>query len=88
MTSLGGFARADHEMAEVEVRKAIALDPDDSTALAILSAISLYNYADYEAALEHADHAISVNPNDFGAHLGRGRVFYTVDDRRRQKSRC
>ena len=62
-------------MAEVEARKAIALDPDDSYALATLSAISLYDYANYEAALEHADHAISVNPNDFGAYLGRARAF-------------
>jgi adenylate cyclase len=72
---LGGLAHADREMAEVEVRKAIALDPEDPSALATLSAVSLYNYANYEAALEHADHAISVTPNDFGAHLCRGRAL-------------
>src|SRR5271166_956585 len=74
-TGFDEFARAGHEMAAVEARKAIALDPDDSYALATLSAISLYDYANYEAALEHADHAISVNPNDFGAWLGRARAF-------------
>ena len=75
MLGLGAFVRADREMAEVEARKAIALDPDDSSALATLSAISLYNYANYDAALEHADHAIAVNPNNFGAYLGRARAF-------------
>jgi adenylate cyclase len=75
MRGFGALARQDQDTAEVEVRKAIALDPEDSSALATLSAISLYNYADYEAALEHAEHAISVNPNDFGAHLGRGRAL-------------
>jgi adenylate cyclase len=69
------LACLDHEMAVVEARKAIALDPDESYALATLSAISLYAYGNYETALEHADHAISVNPNDFGAHLGRARAF-------------
>jgi adenylate cyclase len=75
MRGLSVFTRLDQDQAEVEVRKAIALDPEDSSALATLSAISLFNYADYEAALEHAEHAISVNPNDFGAHLGRGRTL-------------
>jgi adenylate cyclase len=69
------FARAGHEMAAVETRKAIALNPDDSYALATLSAISLYGYGNYAAALEHADHATAVNPNDFGAWLGRARAF-------------
>jgi adenylate cyclase len=75
MLGFGVLTRVDQDTAEVEVRKAIALDPDDSTALAMLSAISLYNYGDYEAALEHAERAISVNPNDFGAYLGRGRAL-------------
>ncbi|HME20938.1 MAG TPA: winged helix-turn-helix domain-containing tetratricopeptide repeat protein [Acetobacteraceae bacterium] len=75
MHGFGGNVRANQEMAEVEARKAIALDPEDSNALATLSAISLYNYADYEAALEHADYAISVNPNDFHAYLGRARAL-------------
>jgi adenylate cyclase len=75
MMAFGELVRADQEMAEVEVRKAIALDPDDSSALATLSAISLYDYGDFEAALEHADHAVAVNPNDFGAHLVRARAL-------------
>ena len=75
MVGFGGFARANQEMAEAEARKAIALDPEDFSVLATLSAISLYNYADYDAALEHAEHAISVNPNDFFAHLSKGRAF-------------
>jgi adenylate cyclase len=75
MRGLGGSDRVDQEMAELEVRKAIAIDPGDCTALAALSAISLYYYADYAAAVEHADHAITVNPNDFAAHLVRGRAL-------------
>jgi Flp pilus assembly protein TadD len=75
MLGLGGAVRADQEMAEVEARKAVALDPDDPSALATLSAISLFYYANYEAALEHADHAISVSPNDFGAYLVRARAL-------------
>ncbi len=73
MIGLGGFAN--QEMAEAEAHKAIALDPDDSNACATLSAISLFYHAHYEAALEHADHAISVNPNDFGAYLARARAL-------------
>jgi adenylate cyclase len=75
MLGFGAFVRPDQEMAEVEARKALALDSDDSYALATLSAISLYNYGNFKDALEHADHAISVNPNDFFAHLGRARAL-------------
>ena len=73
--STNSFA-PNQKMAEVEARKAITLDPDDSYALAILSAISLYMTMPItRLRLEHADHAISVNPNDFGAYLGRARAF-------------
>ena len=75
MLGFGGFVRATQEKAEEEARKAIAIDAADFSALATLSAITLYNYADYEFALAHAEHAISVNPNDFSAHLGRGRAL-------------
>jgi adenylate cyclase len=70
-----GFGVANHEMAEEEAWKALALDPEDTHALATLSAVSLYKCGDYEAALEHADHAFSVNPYDFGAYLCRGRAL-------------
>ena len=74
MMGFGEFARGNQEIAEAEAREAIALDPEELSVLATLSAISLYNYADYDAALEYAEH-VTVNPNDFFAHLSRGRAL-------------
>ena len=75
-------------MAEVEVRKAIAIDPDDCTALATLSAISLFYYGDYEAEVEHVIMqsrsvpmtSLPVSSEDALLHLG--------DDLPRQRNRC
>jgi adenylate cyclase len=76
-----GFASGNvqpvHEIlhtAEVEARCAIALDPDDATAHAVLSWAHLCE-GDPAAALERAEYAISVAPSDAVAWLAKGRVL-------------
>jgi adenylate cyclase len=65
-----GFASADvlpvrdiNEVAEAEAQQALDLDPDDATADAVMSWIAMCN-ADYRAAIEQADQAISGYPSD------------------------
>ena len=71
---VGAVVRIDHEMAEAELKKAIELDPEDASALWVMAWMPSFD-AHCEAALQLADHAISINPNDFGAHLARGRAL-------------
>ena len=71
---VGAVVRIDHEMAEAESKKAIELDPEDASALWVMAWMPSFD-AHCEAALQLADHAISINPNDFGAHLARGRAL-------------
>jgi adenylate cyclase len=60
--------------AAVEARRAIALDPDDATAHAVLSWGPLCE-GDGAAALECAERAISIAPSDAIAWLAKGRVL-------------
>jgi adenylate cyclase len=62
------------EEAAAEAKKAIELDPDDATALFVMAWMPHVD-GHYEAALQLADRAISINPNDFGAYLAKGRAL-------------
>ena len=61
-------------VAEYEARRAIRLDPDDATALAALSWLSMCE-GDCSGALERAEHAISAAPNDAVAWVAKGRIL-------------
>ena len=62
------------EMAEAEARRAVVLDPDNSSALAVLADVDCCD-ARYVSALEQAEHAIAVNPNDVWGYHVKGRVL-------------
>jgi adenylate cyclase len=66
--------RMNHELAKAEARKAIELDPDDASALAVMAWIPVA-YGDYDTALQLADHAISINPNGVGAYVARAHAL-------------
>ena len=75
-----GFASADilpvrdiNDLARYEAQQAIDLDPDDVTAHAVLSWVSMCD-GDYSTAREQADHAVHVAPSDAIAWLAKGRV--------------
>jgi adenylate cyclase len=72
-TASDGGVHVNHEEAAAEAKRAIELDPDDATALFVMAWLP-HVYGHYEAALQLADRAISINPNDFGAYLARGRA--------------
>jgi adenylate cyclase len=61
-------------MAEVEARRAVLLDPDNASALAALAEVDCCD-ARYVSALEQAERAIAVNPNDVWGHHVKGRVL-------------
>jgi len=75
------------KMAGAEARRAIELDPDESSALAALSWVVLCD-AHYAAALELAEHAISINANDVGAYLTKGRTLFFQVSRSRRLNLC
>jgi adenylate cyclase len=62
------------EVAETTARRAIELDPDESGALAALAWVSICD-GRYATALEQAEHAIAVNPNDVVAYLTKARAL-------------
>ncbi len=70
----GAVVRVDYETAVTEAKKAIELDPDDATALAVAAWMPTV-HGHHEAAVQLADHAISTNPNDFGAYLAKARAL-------------
>jgi Tfp pilus assembly protein PilF len=87
LSYVGAF-RMSQELAKAEARKAIELDPDDASALAVMAWIPVA-YADYETALQMADHAISINPNGVGAYVARAHALALSGAARpRQRSRC
>ena len=61
-------------LAASEARRAIELDPDESSAIAVLADIAC-SQARYESALEQAERAISVNPNNIIAYFAKGRAL-------------
>jgi adenylate cyclase len=62
------------ELAAAEAHQALALDPDESSAIAVLSWVAFCD-AQYDVALDRADQALVLNPNDAGAHLTKGRTL-------------
>jgi adenylate cyclase len=62
------------ESAAAEAHKAIELDPDEASALAVLSWVAFCD-AQYDVALNRADQALALNPNDPGAYLTKGRTL-------------
>ncbi len=74
--ALGGVLPVDEisKFAAEEARRAIQLDPNDATALAALSWLSVCD-GDAHGALERAEHAISVAPSDAVAWLAKARVL-------------
>jgi adenylate cyclase len=56
--------------AEAEALTAISLDPDEPSALAAL-ALAAFGKGDHDAAVDHADRAISIDPNHAGAFLAK-----------------
>jgi adenylate cyclase len=62
------------KVAENHARRAIQLDPDDPTALAALSWLSMCD-GNSRAALERAEHAISVAPSDAVAWQAKARIL-------------
>lgn len=76
-----GFARGGvlpvqeiSKVAEEEARQAIQLDPNETTAQAALSWLSMCE-RDHNDALERAERAISTAPNDAVAWVAKGRVL-------------
>jgi adenylate cyclase len=57
------------------LRLVLNIDDDDPDTLAPASVISVFMVGDCEGAIELADRAIALNPNSFGAWLGRGWVY-------------
>ena len=61
-------------LAEVEARKAITIDPNDSDAHSALCH-ALFGLANLDLALEYADRALKLNPNSARAHALKGSVL-------------
>lgn len=61
-------------LAEIEARTAIKLDPDSALAHSVLAWV-FDHQGDRGSALEEAEIAIALNPNDPQGHLSRGRVL-------------
>ncbi len=61
-------------LAEAHARRAIDLDPDESSALAVL-AWAMVCRGSYDESLELAGRAIAANPNDVSAYLTKGRTL-------------
>lgn len=57
-------------MAEIEVRRALNLDPDEPSALVALAWVAFCR-GDHQGALQHAERAISIDPNYAGAYLSK-----------------
>jgi tetratricopeptide (TPR) repeat protein len=64
-----------HELAEAELRQALAADPDDSHAHALL-ALCLAHRKRFEEATDEARQAIHLAPDFAFAHYALARVFY------------
>jgi tetratricopeptide (TPR) repeat protein len=58
----------------MEARRAIGLDPDEASALAVLAWVHTCN-ARFRQVLELAEHAISANPSYVGAYMAKGRAL-------------
>ena len=67
------FAEA-AKLIEVEARKAVAIDPNDSEAQNAL-ALAFFVTGNFDSALECADHALTLNHNSAGAHGRRGAIL-------------
>ena len=68
-------SRENQRMAEAEARRALELEPYDSTALAMLSWWAFTFYGHYQAGLERAEQALVISPNDVSAWLAKGRAL-------------
>jgi predicted Zn-dependent protease len=62
-----------------EIKKAIALAPDNVPALVSMSALSLKR-EDSKAAVEYGDLAVKASPNDFTTHIVLGRALLASED--------
>ena len=64
-------------LAEEEARKAITIDPDDPAAQRAVAAALLIG-GNYSAALEHVDHALSLNRNSAAAYRVKASALVTL----------
>ena len=62
------------DLAKPAARRAHELDPTDANALASLSWVA-FHHGDHVSAVQHAEQAISISPNDGGAHLAKGHAL-------------
>ena len=74
-------------LAEEEARKAITIDPDDSAAQRAVAAALLIG-GNYSAALEHVDHALSLNRNSAAAYRVKASALGTYGAMLGWSSRC
>ena len=72
------YQQSRYDLAEEQLRQALAADPDDSYSHALL-ALCLTEREQFKAATEEAQHAVHLAPDDPFSHYALARVFYDRD---------